>query len=137
MQNLSNRTWVKVFKHVYTSYKEVNSVFNLEDWSNEFKLIYSAWLEEDKGELYNITNTFYKKTLQNLEQINKNAKDYQLYLWFDVDRTLDENFVWETCPLTQTQLVRLPEGYHYLNRLISKKKFLVLPDMKKVVVNVR
>ena len=65
------------------------SIFDLENWSNEFKTIYSAWLEEDKEELYNITNVFYKKTLEHLELVNKNTKVYQLYLWFDVDRTLN------------------------------------------------
>jgi hypothetical protein len=116
-------------------YKEVNSVFNLEKWSNEFKTIYSAWLDEDNEELYDITNAFYKKTLEHLEIVNKNAKVYQLYLWFDVDRTLNESFLWKNCPLTQTPLVRLPENYHYLNRFISRRKFLVLPDMQTVAVN--
>jgi len=116
-------------------YKEVNSVFDLENWSNEFKTIYFAWLNEDKEELYDITNEFYTKTLEHLEIVNKNAKVYQLYLWFDVDRTLNENFLWNNCPLTQTPLVRLSENYHYLNRFISREKFLVLPDMEIVVVN--
>lgn len=118
-------------------YKEVNSIFNLEDWSEEFRQIYSAWLEEDKDELYDIKNAFYQKTLNNIEQVNKKAKDYHLYLWFDIDRTLNENFIWNTCPITLTPLICLGDNYHYLNRFISKDKFLVLPDMEQVVVNRR
>ena len=41
-------------------YKEINSIFNLEIWSSEFKTIYSAWLDEDRNELYDITSVFYK-----------------------------------------------------------------------------
>ena len=111
-------------------YAEINSVFNLEDWGNEFELLYSSWLEEDNNDLYDISNSFYQTTLSNLDIINKNPKSFNLYLWFDVDRSLNENFQWETCPVTNTSLVRLNENTHYLNRLISKEKYLVFPDMK-------
>jgi hypothetical protein len=109
-------------------YAEINSVFNLENWSNEFKLLYSDWLNDDRNDLHDIANSFYQRTLKNLELLNKNSNDYKLYLWFDVDRSISENFQWKSCPLTNTPLLRFKEPIHYLNRLFSKEKFLVFPD---------
>ena len=54
--------------------------------------------------------------------------DSIVFYWYDKDRTYDsENSSWTKSPISGDTLVDLDNNYHYLNRLVSLKDYLVFP----------
>lgn len=109
-------------------YKRVTNHLNLTKWIKFYKGLYSDWLEDDKNDVYDITHDINQMAINALGKINQSLNEIKLYYWFDKDRTEEENFQWEFCPLTNQKLIYLGKEYHYLNRYISPNSFLVFPE---------
>lgn len=109
-------------------YNKVIKHLDLTNWISFYKILYSDWLDEDKNDIYNISHEINQMVINTLEKINQSLDDMKIYYWFDIDRTEEENYQWKICPLTNQNLKYLGKDYHYLNRFISPKKFIVFPE---------
>lgn len=114
-------------------YSDIQSLvqkhINMQEWSKAYESLYKKWLNEDVMEIYNLNNNVNARMLSEIKQFNEMHKcDYLIFYWFDEDRTNSEKaFSRTVSPLSLDKLIDLGERYHYLNRLISLKDYLVLP----------
>ena len=109
-------------------YHALNEYIDLEKWIKKYTELYKDWLEADVQEIYNLQNPSIQKMLYAIQKVNTNLpQNTKLFYWYDVDRTENEDFIWENSPVDSKQLVNLGENFSYLNRLIDTKNYLVLP----------
>lgn len=105
----------------------LNKYINTYLWSVSFEKSYINWLENDVNDIYDINNEIHKKMRNAIAEFRKN-ESYNVYYWFDVDRTRREDFQWEHSPISGESLTKLSADFHTNNRLISRADFLVFPQ---------
>lgn len=112
-------------------YQQVYNDLNLEDWGKHYGVLYKTWIENDVTDLFELTNEVNTSLLLKIRKWNlKPNPEVIIFHWFDLDRsTTSENKSWTQSPLSGDELINLGEDFHYLNRLVSLKDFLVFPDI--------
>jgi hypothetical protein len=108
-------------------YIELNKQINLKEWITDYSKEYKKWLEDKSDKIYDLNFSVNKNMIDAIKKLNqKNVKEL-LFYWFDVDRTDNENFKWEFCPIAGVKLLQLGNGFSKINNLISIEEYLVFP----------
>jgi hypothetical protein len=115
---------ISVNNEVYTNLRKY---IDLDKWRKEYWVKYNEWLESDIQDIHDIHHPINKQIIDALIEYNKISNN-KLYYWFDVDRSLNLNFKWKTCPISNEPLLHLSNSYHPNNRLVSGKFPLVFPE---------
>lgn len=118
-------------------YHALNQYIDLEKWIKKYAELYKDWLEADAQEIYNLQNPSIEKMLSSIQKVNANLpQNTKLFYWFDVDRTENEDFIWENSPIDHAQLVNLGEDFYYLNHFVDLKNYLTFPAQGDIVVKI-
>lgn len=113
-------------------YDNTNKFIDLQSWRNEYAKFYKEWLEFDDDSIYNLNSNFFSDTLKKLSELNSYLKEMSVYLWFDIDRTWIDQFIWEKCPISGKHLLNLGTEFPEINRLVSPDYPLILPSYESV-----
>ncbi len=108
---------------------ELQKNIDLNEWQIDYRKAYKMWLEDDDNTIYDIHNPLIFNIIEAVNKVNQQSEKLKLYYWFDIDRSANENFRWEKCPITNTELKNLGKDYFYVNRLVSEKASLVMPEV--------
>jgi len=109
-------------------YRRVSVHIDIEEWKNIYKLAYDNWLNKDDSSIYNINHDINFRMIMALQRTNETAADVVVFYWFDIDRTFNERFIWEYCPISQKKLIHLGLKYPKINSLISPDYPIVFPS---------
>ena len=96
-------------------------------WQNEYAQKYNNWLNDDDTSIWQIENEINMRMIDSLRKINKILRHEKIFYWFDIDRTYDDNFVWEYCPISKKELIHLGKEFPKINSLVSPEYPLVFP----------
>lgn len=99
-------------------YKGLSRYIDIEEWTRRYYTFYKKWLYEDDSYIYDITSPINQDMLKAIIEYNRSSED-RIFLWFDVDRNIDEQFKWIYCPISKKKLIFLGESIHPNNRLVS------------------
>lgn len=116
-------------------YFKLNNLINIENWAKEYKKAYDVWLDQDFGDIYNIKYQININMINALLRLNRTLNDKVVFFWFDVDRTFNENYVWEYCPLSGKPLIILNNEYTQINSLISPDYPLIFPSLPNASIS--
>ena len=97
-------------------------------WRDLYKAKYEDWLYKDDASIYDINHKVNTTMIYAISKVNETLSGKMLLYWFDVDRTTNENFVWQECPLSQNRLLRLGANYPHINVLMSPDYPLIFPN---------
>ena len=95
-------------------------------WAKSYADYYRQWLEADDATIYNLAAPLVAGMLSAIKELNK-QEPWQLYYWFDIDRTAMPAFRWQRSPLSGEKLLELPSSFSAVNRYIAPTDFLVFP----------
>ena len=110
----------------------INQHIDFNNWIANYNMYYKKWLDEDDETIFNFNSPLLSTILEVIKKVNEKLDiDKHLFFWYDIDRTFNEDYYWENCPVTKSKLINLGENYFYTNRLISSNIDLVLPDKNK------
>lgn len=109
-------------------YYHLSSYINIDNWRDLYKKKYSDWLNNDDHSIYNIHDEVNSIIINALLSLNKDLKSRMVFYWFDVDRTDNEKFIWEYCPLSKRRLIQLGDKYPKINSFISPDYPLIFPS---------
>jgi len=112
----------------HPAYVLLNEQLDLLKWVEDYRGLFRDWLYNDDESIYEINNPINMIMIDSLLVVNNLVKDYNIFYWFDVDRDLNPDFVWNNCPLSKAPLIALPKSFHSNNRKISPKYPLIFPD---------
>lgn len=130
--DMKNKTQMSSDFYLYHS---LNQHIDLGKWTKTYTELYKDWLEADTQEIYNLQNPSIQKMLSAIQKVNTNLpQNTKLFYWFDVDRTENEDFIWENSPIDRTKLVDLGEGFYYLNRFVDLKNYVVFPAQEDFII---
>jgi hypothetical protein len=107
-------------------YNKLKQLILLDKWIVDYNHLYVKWLKEDNTEVYNLSNSVIKSMISVLNKYNI-INDEKIYFWYDVDRSIDESFSWENCPICGMHLINLGADYNLNNRFISPTEPLIFP----------
>ncbi|WP_250632378.1 hypothetical protein [Rhodoflexus caldus] len=109
-------------------YEMLNNVVNLAKWRKQYTALYRQWLENDDNRIFDLQHPVNAQIIHGLKNINSLLPSHiHLCYWYDVDRSLDEDFIWENSPLSGKRLIDLGEDFFEENRLWDKENNLLLP----------
>ncbi|WP_293312930.1 hypothetical protein [Pedobacter sp. UBA5917] len=111
--------------HVALQY--LSSEINITEWKNRYLNLYNKWLKNEDDRMCQITDPINMEMINALVEVNSKVSDFKLYYWFDVDRDKYPDYTWKKCPLSNSDLVVLPENLHENNRKVSLMFPLVFP----------
>lgn len=117
------------------AYTTLTNFIDIDNWAQEYGVLYEQWLNDDYMEVFNLKNETFNKLLKALKKINTRKSNKFLYfLWYDKDRTFNnDDFVWDTSPISGDKLTDLGTQYHFLNRLVSFKDHIVFPKYPTLI----
>lgn len=99
----------------------------MKDWYKQYGYLYDVWLNQDRSKLYDLKRPVHTDMIRYLAGVNEKLSDLRFYYWYDVDRSVKENYIWKECPLSGEKLESLGENYFYTNRLVSSVYPVCLP----------
>lgn len=108
-------------------YDLLSKEIDLLKWKEKYLVLYNSWLESDDSSIYNINHPINMDIINALIILNKKNTDLKLYYWFDVDRDINSDYVWQKCPLSEENLILLPGTFNCNNGKISPVFPLVFP----------
>jgi len=108
-------------------YQSLSTYIDLHKWKDLYKKKYNEWLNNDQNFIYHITDEVNLAMINVLISMNNDLKSKRIFYWFDIDRTFNENFIWEYCPISKKRLITLPAEYPKINSLISPDYPIVFP----------
>lgn len=108
-------------------YLYISQYINMEKWQNEYGYKYNDWLNNDDNSIFDIKNPVNLGMVKSLIELNMVLKFEKLFYWFDIDRTYNDDFIWEYCPVSNKKLVALGGEFSKRNSLISPDYPLVFP----------
>ena len=123
--DMKNGIPIPLTSKLYTYLAEHISV---NKWRDLYKLKYDDWLYKDDASIYDINHKVNTMMLYALLKVNETLSGKKLLYWFDIDRTENENFVWEECPLSLNRLMHLGANYPQINVLMSPDYPLIFPN---------
>ncbi|WP_316825846.1 hypothetical protein [Pedobacter miscanthi] len=85
----------------------LSNEINIPEWKNKYLNLYEKWLKNDDGRIYQITDLVNMEMINALVEVNAKVSDFKLYYWFDVDRDKHPDYIWEKCPLSNSDLGHL------------------------------
>jgi hypothetical protein len=94
---------------------------------SSYSLAYKKWLNEDDKSIYDISDPLNSIIIDGLIKANNGYTPELFLYWLDVDRTDNEEFVWEYCPLSKKRLIYLGDDYPKINSLMSPDFPLLFP----------
>jgi hypothetical protein len=100
----------------------------LSDWASQFRDAYRKWLDDEPDAssiLHDIRSSLHSKG-QILRDKLADETGQAVYYWFDVDRSEQENFQWEYCPLCSLPLTETSNA-NPNDRLVCERSKLVFP----------
>ncbi|ANI89330.1 hypothetical protein A9P82_08510 [Arachidicoccus ginsenosidimutans] len=102
---------------------------NISTWYKEYAFLYHEWLNNDINTIYDIYEDINESMISAIKKVNKELIRYQmlLFYWFDIDRTLNENWIWKEDPFSHNKLFLLDASYKEINRKVSLENFIVFP----------
>lgn len=100
--------------------------FSWQDWMVNYEQLYKSWLNQDEDSIFRLSDPFFIRTLKQIRIINTNSNNFNLYLWFDVDRTKNDSFKWIKCPVCGANL-EINLNYLKNNRLYCNNDFITFP----------
>ena len=80
-------------------YKQIDAFIDLDDWRRLYAQAYDTWLNKDDNRIYDINWDVNRIVIAALTKANKALNQRIFFYWFDVDRTDNEKFNWEFCPI--------------------------------------
>lgn len=110
-------------------YEQLNNCIDIGSWKKMYAEKYDNWLNTDDHSIYNIKDAVNAMMINALLKFNEMAGNEVIFYWFDVDRTYNENYIWEICPLSNKLLIPLDDKYPKINSLISPDYPLVFPSI--------
>lgn len=111
--------------------KLYNHIFNfidIEKWKDLYSKAYNNWLNKDDSSIYDINNDVNLMMITSLAKANEALKNEIIFYWFDIDRTNNESFIWEYCPISKKRLIYLGDDFPKINSLISPDYPLIFPS---------
>jgi hypothetical protein len=108
-------------------YKEMYAFIDLDNWRNSYGQAYGNWLNKDDHRIYDINDDVNLIMISALAKANEALNQRIFFYWFDVDRTDNEKFNWEYCPISKKRLVKLGPDFPKINSLVSPDYPLVFP----------
>jgi len=100
-------------------------------WRKNYARLYKNWLENDQTAIFDLENPVVRQMFSAIQGINKILPpNLHFCYWYDIDRTENEDFVWEKSPISSSPLIDLGEDYFYQNRLWDKENHLLLPKIQ-------
>lgn len=108
-------------------YSLVAQYIDIAKWQEKYRKKYDDWLNKDDDSIYDINNEINMTIIFGLKRINKVMKNEMIFYWFDVDRTFNDHFLWEYCPISNKKLMSLGKEFPKINSLISPDFPLVFP----------
>lgn len=108
-------------------YKYLEKFIDYRIWQKEFHKEYLKWLAGENENIYDVNFSLNSQIIDILPKLNEklNSQNIYVFYWFDIDRSVDENFNWEFCPMTNELLTNL--NIKNNNSLICKKCYLTFP----------
>lgn len=100
----------------------------IEEWAKWFEYEYREWLAGESKDLYNPFYSLNGNMVKHLEKINARQSEFQIFYWFDVDRSEEPDYVWICCPVSGLPLANLGSIYTQSNRLISIRHPMCFPE---------
>lgn len=128
--NIKNETFLPIQSKLYN---EVFNNFDITKWKKLYGQAYDKWLNEDDSSIYDINSQVNQSMINTLVKVNELLGGEMIFYWFDIDRTDNENFKWEFCPLSKKRLIHLGDEYPKINSLISPDYPLVFPLQPAVI----
>lgn len=125
--NIQNETFLPLTSDFYS---KLFDYIDIDKWKILYSKKYHDWLNKDDISIYDINNEINLKMIDALMQLNKSLTDVMIFYWFDIDRTFNDKFNWEYCPISKKRLIVLGGGYPDINSLISPDYPLVFPITK-------
>ena len=109
------------------AFRQILMFIDLDRWTASYSVAYKKWLNEDDMSIYDFNYPVNAVIIDGLIKANRGSEPELLLYWFDVDRTDNEEFVWEYCPLSGRKLINLGEDYPKINSLVSPDFPLIFP----------
>lgn len=104
----------------------LNRYLNIPAWVESYEDYYHRWLVDGDVTIYNLEAPLVAAMLDAIKRFNQ-QEQYNLYYWYDVDRTEASDFQWRRSPLSGEKLLKLPGSFAVANRYIAPNDFLVFP----------
>lgn len=108
-------------------YKQIYAFIDLDDWRHLYGRAYDTWLNKDDDRIYDINWNVNRIVIAALAKANEALNQRIFFYWFDVDRTDNEKFNWEFCPISKKKLLKLEPDFPKINSLVSPDYPLVFP----------
>ena len=105
----------------------LNCYINLSSWAKSYESLYRRWLNNNNTAIYDINSSINKEMIEANLEFNRHHP-FNLYYWFDVDRSVYEDYQWVLSPISGEKLKRLPPPFNQNNRLISQRDMLAFPQ---------
>jgi hypothetical protein len=122
--NIKNETVIPIKSKLNS---QVFSFFDIDKWKRLYAEAYDRWLNKDDSSIYEVNNPVNQSMIDTLIKVNESLEREMIFYWFDIDRTYNENFKWEFCPMSNQRLIFLGDEYPKINSLISPEYPLIFP----------
>lgn len=111
----------------HKAFQYLSSEINIQEWKEQYLNLYKKWLHNEDDRIYQIANPVNMQMINALIAVNLKFKDFKLYYWFDIDRDKHPDYIWEKCPLSNSDLDHLSGDFHENNKKVSLMFPLVFP----------
>jgi hypothetical protein len=108
----------------------LSKFIDLKKWHSDYYSLYKLWLDDDRNDIYDISNSINTAIINAIKDVNIMLKNKSiiLFYWFDVDRNIYPDWEWTYDPIDRDQLITLDTSFTKNNRKICLKHFLVFPE---------
>jgi hypothetical protein len=110
-------------------YEALSEEIDFKKWRNKYAIKNKNLFQRDDDSIYQLKNPINLDMVNALLKLNEKLEDIIIYYWFDIDRTLDENFKWTHCPLSKERLIDLGPDYPKINSFVSMQFPLIFPSL--------
>jgi hypothetical protein len=104
----------------------LNKYLDVPAWVESYEDYYHRWLAVDDATIYDLGAPVVATMLDAIKRFNRQER-YNLYYWFDIDRTESPNFHWLRSPISGETLKELPSSFSAANRYLAPTDSLVFP----------
>ena len=108
-------------------HNQISALIDIDKWRYLYGQAYDNWLNKDDNRIYDINFDVNQNMIAALTKANEALHQRIYFYWFDVDRTDNENFKWEFCPISSKKLLKLEPDFPKVNSLVSPDYPLVFP----------
>ncbi|NIG53543.1 hypothetical protein [Chitinophaga sp. Cy-1792] len=109
-------------------YSHLKKHIHLHQWKVRYTAAYRQWLDNDNNAIYDISNEINKSMIAALIKLNEDLETKAVFFWFDIDRSVTDEFTWKCCPVSGKKLITLGKEYTKKNAFVSPDYPLIFPD---------